>query len=129
MTPLLKLMLTARTTLHHGINASGATVLLTSGTLIVCSLRNNVNQTVTYHNPNSIHHRKRIVCKSDIKFLSNTKFTSRGSGGTAPYTHTWSLNGIQITNTNYIIPTTIGTYLSTVTDVNGCRSLCWFRLI
>lgn len=49
---------------------------------------------------------------------SSITLTSTVSGGTAPYTYTWS-NGSHA-NTITVSPTVITTYTLTVTDANGC---------
>jgi hypothetical protein len=66
---------------------------------------------------------------TNLQFDLNSNVTSiiAGSTGVAPYTYSWTLNGLPLVGEQSISPSINGNYCYTVTDANGCQvSDCYY---
>lgn len=77
--------------------------------------RDNIN--VTIGEPAALS----ITAGNDLTICQgqNATITAAGSGGTAPYTISWS-HGLPLGNSHTVIPGTTTTYNISLTDANGC---------
>jgi PKD repeat protein len=78
--------------------------------------------TATYVDSSSV-----IPCNVTLSApnAANGNIVATSTGGVAPYTYTWSFNGVTVStlvNTNSLAPTGNGTYCVNSYDANGCVS-------
>ena len=98
-----------------------------TGVMVYCTnISNGIDQIVLVSNCNPVCDTTTIIlniaiCNIQVQTAYdsvNNSIIATATGGTLPYSYTWS-NGVS--TTSYISNLTPGTYCVTVIDINGCR--------